>query len=165
MFCTPKFKVGNGPRQEKDTVRLRHGCQVTKTCVNGFGEHMCRSCHQTGTQRKTPICTYTACSRPHTFCKHLHAQEDAMKTSATEAAAVQVSVLFPWGIKPIFFVRVSVCTCVGVCVCVCVWERESRVCRHVLVLISAPFLRSFHGDVRSLFDGYILFFSPGPLLT
>jgi len=95
MFCTPKFKVGNGPRQEKDTVRLRHGCQVTKTCVSGFGEHMCRSWHQTGTQCKTAICTYTACSRSQTFCEHLHTQEDAMKISATEASAVQASVLFP----------------------------------------------------------------------
>jgi len=95
MFCSPKFKAGNGLRQEKDTVCLRHGCQVTKTCVSGFGEHMCRSCHQTGTQCKTAICTYTACSRPQTFCEYLYAQEDAMKTSATEAVAVQVSVLFP----------------------------------------------------------------------
>ena len=45
MFCTPKSKAEGGPKNEMGTVCLRHGCQVTKTTVNGFSEHMRRSCH------------------------------------------------------------------------------------------------------------------------
>jgi len=86
MFCTPTYIVRAG---KKGTLRIRHGCRVAQKTIYGFSEHMCRNCHQTATQCKAAVCTYIACSRSQKFCEHLHAQEGAMKTSATEASAVQ----------------------------------------------------------------------------
>jgi len=87
MFCTPGLLVRAG---KKDAPRIRHGCRVAQKTISGFSEHMCRN-HQTATRCKAAECTYIACSRSQKFCEHLHAQEGAMKTSATEASAVQAS--------------------------------------------------------------------------
>jgi len=92
MFCTPTLRVRAG---KKDTLTHRHGCRVTLKDIYGCSEHMCRNCHQIATQCKAAVCTYIACSRSQKFCEHLHAQEGAMKTSATEASAVQASVVLP----------------------------------------------------------------------
>jgi len=92
IFCAPELVVR---ARKKDTIRFRHGCQVAQKTRYGFSEHMCRNCHQTATQCKAAVCTYIACSRLQKFCEHLHAQEGAMKTFATEASAVQASVVLP----------------------------------------------------------------------
>jgi len=42
MFCTPKAKRGR--EKDKDTLRIRHSCQVYKKEIYGFGEHICRNC-------------------------------------------------------------------------------------------------------------------------
>jgi len=91
MFCTPEVV----PARTKTTIRFRHLCRVAQKPIYGFSEHMCRNCHRTATQCKVAVCTYIACSRSKKFCEHLHAQEGAMKTSATEASAVQASVVLP----------------------------------------------------------------------
>jgi len=93
MFCTPIDYKRAG---QKDIPRIRHGCRVANKTINGLNEHMCRNCHQTATQCKAAVCTYIASSQSQEFCEYLHAQEDAMKTSATEASAVQASVILPW---------------------------------------------------------------------
>ena len=92
MFCTPTLSVSAG---KKDTLIHRHKCRVALKTIYGFSEHMCRNCHQTATQCKAAVCTYIACTRSQKFCEHLHAQEGATKTSATEASAVQASVVLP----------------------------------------------------------------------
>jgi len=92
MFCTPTNIVRAG---KKDTLRVCHGCRVAQKTIDGFSEHMCRNCHQTATQCKAAVCTHIACSRSQEFGEHLHTQEGAMKTSATEASAVQASVVLP----------------------------------------------------------------------
>jgi len=92
MFCTPELVVR---ARKKDTIRIRHGCRVAQKTIYGFSEHMCRNCHQTPTQCKAAVCTYIACTRSQKFCEHLHAQEGRTKTSATEASAVQASVVLP----------------------------------------------------------------------
>jgi len=80
VICTPKPRIRAGV---KDTVRIRHTCQVAKKVRSGLSKHMCRNCHQKATQFMTVVCTYTACSRSQTFCEQLHAQEGAMKSFAT----------------------------------------------------------------------------------
>ena len=99
MFCTPTLIVRAGT---KDTIRFRHGCRVAQKTIYGLSEHMCRNCHRTnshtvqgGDMHQGGDMTYIACSPSHTFCEHFHAQEGAMKTSATEASAVQASVVLP----------------------------------------------------------------------
>jgi len=92
MFCTPTIIVRAG---NSDTLCFRHGCQVAQKTIYGCRKHMCRNCHQTAAQCKAAVCTYVACSRSQIFCEHLHAQESAMKTSATEASALQASVVLP----------------------------------------------------------------------
>jgi len=52
---------------------------------------MCRKCHRTAAQCGAAVCTYIACSRPQKFCEHLHARQDAMKTSSPEASALQTA--------------------------------------------------------------------------
>jgi len=90
MFCTPEVV----PCRMKTTIRFGHLCRVAQKQIC-LSEHMCRKCHRTAAQCKATVCTYIACSGPHKFCDHLHAQEGVMKTSATEASAVQASVVFP----------------------------------------------------------------------
>ena len=92
MFCTPSIIVR---AWKKDTLCFRHGCQVAQKTIYGCSEHWCRNCHQTATQCKATVCTYIACSRSQPFCEHLHAREGAMKNSATEAPALQPSVVVP----------------------------------------------------------------------
>ena len=92
MFCTPTIIVRAGT---KDTLCFRHGCQVAQKTIYGCSKHMCRNCHQTATQCKAAVCTYIACSRSQKFCEHLHGQRGAMKTSATEASALEASVVLP----------------------------------------------------------------------
>jgi len=75
----------------KTIIRFRHLCSVAQKQKYGLSEHMCHKCHRTAAQCKAAVCTYIACSRPHRFCEYLHAQEGAMKTSATEVSAVQAS--------------------------------------------------------------------------
>ena len=81
MFCTPQVV----PSRTKTTIRFRHLCRVAQKQMYGLSEHLCRKCHRTAAQCTAAVCTYIACSRPQKFCEHLHAQEGAMKTSATEA--------------------------------------------------------------------------------
>jgi len=122
MFCTPEAKMGRD--KDKDTLRIRHSCQVYKKEIYGFGEHICHNCHQTGTRCKTTVCAYIVCSRSKKFCEHLHAQEDATKTSATEAPAVQACVLSP---GMMFFVVHTIqqrnsqsIKDIYMCICICV---------------------------------------------
>ena len=82
MFCTPES------RPSGTSSRFRHLCRVAQKQICGLRKHMCRKCHRTAAQCGAAVCTYIACSRPRKFCEHLHAQEDAMKTSATEASAL-----------------------------------------------------------------------------
>jgi len=92
MFCTPTIIVWAG---YSDTMCFRYVCQVAQKTIYGCNKHMCRNCHETATQCKAAVCTYIACSRSQKFCEHLHAQEGAMKTSATDASALQASVVLP----------------------------------------------------------------------
>jgi len=91
MFCTPEVV----PARTKTTIRFRHSCRVAPKQIYGFSEHMCRNCHRTATQCKAAVCTCIACTQSQKFCEHLHTQEGVMKTSATEASAVQASVVLP----------------------------------------------------------------------
>ena len=92
VFCTSELIVRAG---RKDTILFRHRCRVAKKTIWGLNEHTYRNCHQTATRCQAAVCTYIACSRSHKFCEHLHAHEGAMRTSALEALAVQVSVVLP----------------------------------------------------------------------
>ena len=90
MFCTPELRPLRTSRTKPEIV-FRHLCLVTQKEICSITMHMCRKCHRTAAQCKAAVCTYIACSRPQKFCEHLHAQEGAMKTSATEAFALQAA--------------------------------------------------------------------------
>jgi len=92
MFCTPGVRKG---RKDKDNLCICYSCQVYKKETYSLDKHICRNCHQTGKQCWTTVCAYIICPRSQKFCEHLHAQGDATKISATEASAVQASVLSP----------------------------------------------------------------------
>ena len=50
-----------------------HRCPVNKgKIVDGFGKHMCSTCHQTGRVCKDAICRYSKCSTSTSACAHLH---------------------------------------------------------------------------------------------
>jgi len=86
-LCTPE-----PPRTSRTrTDLIRHLCRVYQKQICGLNKHMCRQCHRMAAQCRAAVCTHVACSRPHKFCEHLHAQEDTMKTSPTEASALQAA--------------------------------------------------------------------------
>jgi hypothetical protein len=90
LFCTPEFRPSRTSRTKTD-ICFRHLCRVDQKQIYGLRKHMCRKCHRMAAQCRAAVCTHIACSRPHKFCEHLHAQEDTMKTSATEASALQTA--------------------------------------------------------------------------
>jgi len=83
-------------------------------------------------------CAYIVCSRSQKICEHLHAHEDATKTSATEASAVQASVLFP-GL--IFFVCTPSSsgtlnrTDIFMCICICVHVYHTHTPTYIYICI------------------------------
>jgi len=91
--CTPQVMPSRTSRtsRTKTDIRFRHLCRVVQKQIYSLSMHMCRKCHRTAAQCKATVCTYIACSRPQKFCEHLHAQEGAMKISATEASALQAA--------------------------------------------------------------------------
>ena len=90
LFCTPECRPSE-KSSTKTIICFHHSCRVAQKQIYGRKKHMCRKCHRTATQCTAAVCTYIACSRPQKFCKHLHVQEDAMKTSATEVSALQTA--------------------------------------------------------------------------
>jgi len=90
MFCSPECRPSR-TSSTKTGICFRHLCLVAQKTIYGLRKHMCRKCRHTAAQCRAAVCTYIACSRPQKFCEYLHAQEDAMKTCATEASALQIA--------------------------------------------------------------------------
>ena len=52
---------------------FQHRCpENAGKIVDGFGKHMCSTCHQTARACKDAICRYSKCSTSTSACAHLH---------------------------------------------------------------------------------------------